>query len=595
VMVGECDPRKLPGFFGSLSRIYDRALRFCLRRPVTVLLSTGLLFLLAVGVVVYSFGVAPKIGAKPLLKSEFFPDDPTGYECYLDMPSDTTRLETDAMAREVSRYLLDQGPAKVGAVTCMTGLTIDRSYRPVWTGQSAFLVVDLPDKEGRAYEDPAAYAETVHTELQEAFAGRVARLRFKIRSGGPPTGADIKIRVTGAEDPEVLRLTEDLLAHLEAAGAKGQPLEGVTALGHDRSRSTTVRSFRLDRRKVDRLGLTPFAAADFISGALKGLYVGEYRRSDGDIPVVLRFSPAAVDSPERLLGVPVYHRPDGSALRLLDVGGIVDGSQPASLVRHNFERTIMVSGDVKEGADIGPDYVTEAVKAWYGERAADYPGVALAYGGVAESTTKSYTSLFIAFVVGIFLIYAILATQFRSYLQPMLIMSNIIFSFTGVVLVMTAFGLLVRFLGPAWVRPERSLFTVNSFIAIVGLTGLVINDAIVFIDFINRRRREGLSLHRALRTAGHQRMRPIIMTSLTTIVGLMPMAVGLPEFSIAWSPFATCFIAGLTMSTLMTLLVLPVLYELLDGIIGRAARAWRRAWKRSLVGADRGTPTRKGC
>jgi HAE1 family hydrophobic/amphiphilic exporter-1 len=98
----------------------------------------------------------------------------------------------------------------------------------------------------------------------------------------------------------------------------------------------------------------------------------------------------------------------------------------------------------------------------------------------------------------------------------------------------------------------------------VGLTGLVINDAIVLINFINQRIKDGLPLKQALLTAGHQRMRPIMMTTFTTIAGLLPMAIGIPDFSIAWSPFATAFIAGLTVSTSMTLLIIPVLFEILE-------------------------------
>jgi multidrug efflux pump subunit AcrB len=105
---------------------------------------------------------------------------------------------------------------------------------------------------------------------------------------------------------------------------------------------------------------------------------------------------------------------------------------------------------------------------------------------------------------------------------------------------------------------------VQSFIAVVGLTGLVVNDAIVLIDFINLQRDRGLALEDAVRSGAHQRVRPIIMTTWSTIAGLIPLAIGIPDFSITWGPFATCFIAGLSMSTLITLLILPVLYILLE-------------------------------
>ena len=117
---------------------------------------------------------------------------------------------------------------------------------------------------------------------------------------------------------------------------------------------------------------------------------------------------------------------------------------------------------------------------------------------------------------------------------------------------------------PGAIQSERTLFTVQSFIAIIGLSGLVVNDAIVLIDFINKRRIEGMPVYDAIILAAHQRMRPVILTTLTTIAGLLPMAIGLPEFSTTWGPFSLSFIAGLAVATAMTLLVIPCLYLLLD-------------------------------
>jgi HAE1 family hydrophobic/amphiphilic exporter-1 len=124
-------------------------------------------------------------------------------------------------------------------------------------------------------------------------------------------------------------------------------------------------------------------------------------------------------------------------------------------------------------------------------------------------------------------------------------------------------GVGAMLLPEGWVRPERAMFTVQTFIAIVGLTGMVVSEGIVLIEFVNGRRGEGLALESALLTAGHQRLRPILMATTTTIAGLLPMAIGLPEFSVAWSPMATAFVAGLTMSTALTLVVLPAGYLLL--------------------------------
>jgi hypothetical protein len=130
--------------------------------------------------------------------------------------------------------------------------------------------------------------------------------------------------------------------------------------------------------------------------------------------------------------------------------------------------------------------------------------------------------------------------------------------------VMGLFGLGVMLLPNGWIRPERTLFTIQSAIAIVALTGMVVKEAIVLMDCINTHRRAGMQLERALRRAGHQRMRAVFLTTMTTIGGMLTMAIGIPSFSITWSPMATCFVAGLSMSTALTLLVVPVLYLILE-------------------------------
>jgi HAE1 family hydrophobic/amphiphilic exporter-1 len=209
-----------------------------------------------------------------------------------------------------------------------------------------------------------------------------------------------------------------------------------------------------------------------------------------------------------------------------------------------------------------------SLKAWYEKHGQNYPGAILAFGGESESTARSYQSLLSAFFISIFIIYGILAVQFNSYSQPLLIMANIIFSFTGVILMTGLLGGLTLLMPDGVIAPERAMITVQSFIAMVGLTGLVVNDAIVLIDFINKERQRGLSLNEAVRQGAHHRVRPIIMTTWSTIAGLLPLAIGIPDFSITWGPFATCFVAGLSMSTIMTLLIIPLLYQMLERLKG---------------------------
>jgi len=557
------------------TRIYRRCLGFALRHPVVTVGATGLAFLAAVAVVVWSFWLAPMFHAPPILKENFFPDDPAQFELYLTMPDGTPKDGTEATLREVSRRLLDEGPERIAGVTAMTGMSIDTAYRPVFDNRYGFAFIEIPERHDRA-EEPTPMVRRLGEELAREFADTGARIRIKLRSGGPPTGRPVHVRVTGVDHASIDALAGDVRAFLDREAEPGGRLAGIVDLAIEGRERIAELAFAVDERRAALHGIDEAKVNAFVGAALDGTFAGELRRADDDIPVRVRLAPGAFDDPSEVASVPFAHRADGEEVRFADVGELCYRSGPRRLVRRDFRRSLSVTADIAETARIGPSVIARVVDGWYRSRAADYPGASLAFGGEAESTARSYRSLVLAFLFGICVIYAILATQFRSYVQPLLIMSNVVFSFTGVVLLMALFGLIAQVLGPAVIRPERSYFTVQSFIAIVGLTGLVINDAIVFIDFINRRRAEGMPLREAVTVAGEQRMRPILMTSLTTIAGLLPMAIGIPAFSIAWSPFATCFIAGLIMSTALTLLVLPVLYELLDRLAARTARGWRR-------------------
>ncbi len=584
--VANGDPLRRPGFLGRVSRGYDRLLRFNLSHPATALGGSLLLFVLALFLL-----FAPAFGLPPVLKLVFFPEDTSVTLVYARMPAGTTLTETDATVRAISERLVERGPGEVRSVSGTAGFLVDLAYRPVWSNQYGILFAEMAPREDRTYDDPAALIARIRSDLEDEFERDGVDLEVIAAQDGPPVGQPLNVRVTGVDDASVLAMAEDLHAWLLEASAEGGALDGLIDVTHDRTQISTVVSFEPDRERVSLYGLRDVAVQQFVADALDGAYIGDFRRIDEDVPIRVRLSPATIGDPLDLLDVPITNDVDGRLVRFSDVGRLALSQEPASLVRRDFERAITITGNLRADAELGAAELTREIRGWYRERAPDYPGVALAFGGEAESTGKSYRSLILAFGIATLLIYAILASQFRSYAQPFLIMSNIVFSFTGVILAMAFFSVAAELMPAGWVRPERSYFTVQAFIAIVGLTGLVINDAIVLINFMNRRVADGLPLRDAVLTAGHQRMRPILMTTATTIAGLLPMAIGIPDFSIAWSPFATCFIAGLIVSTSMTLLVVPVLYQMLESVRRRlGARLARLHASRGSSALD--SPTR---
>ncbi|MCM8529090.1 MAG: efflux RND transporter permease subunit, partial [Lentisphaeraceae bacterium] len=420
----------------------------------------------------------------------------------------------------------------------------------------------------RDFDNPGKFIIDLRKELEEKFEKDGINLIVEAAKDGPPQGSFINMRVSGLDDRQIMRSVEGLMAYVNEQSAPGKALHGVIDMKHDRQLHDTVVSFDTDLRKLANYDLREDRVQQFVADSLDGAYIADFRRLDDEIPLKLRLSRDAIKDPVDLLNVPVVNQQDGKRVLFSDVGSVKVSTEPSSLIRWNFQRIITITAGASGETKIDPFTANAHIQSWWKENKGEYPGVVLSFGGESESTGKSYRSLMFSFLLAVILIYGILASQFQSYIQPLLIMSNVFFSFTGVILTMALLGLGSEMLPEGTIRPERSFFTVNGFMAVIGLTGLVINDAIVLITFMNKRVAEGLPLRQALLLAGHQRMRPILMTTLTTIAGLLPMAIGIPDFSIAWSPFATAFIAGLSVSTLMTLLVLPVLYEVIEKMRG---------------------------
>jgi multidrug efflux pump subunit AcrB len=208
------------------------------------------------------------------------------------------------------------------------------------------------------------------------------------------------------------------------------------------------------------------------------------------------------------------------------------------------KREITVTANALDSVDL-KEVNNQVKQLWQQSLSARYPDVAFGVGGEFDDFSTLIFDILRVFILGIFLMYLILGTQFNSYSQPMLILISVPFSFIGVVLYLFVSG------------TPLSTTVIYSGVA---LAGIAVNDAIVLISFINELRAEGKSVKEAIREAAQTRLRPIVLTSLTTIVGLLPTAIGIGGYSVVWSPMASTIIFGLIFSTLTTLFVIPMLY-----------------------------------
>jgi HAE1 family hydrophobic/amphiphilic exporter-1 len=530
-------------------RLARRATDWLLKRTMhhRLLSVSTVLGLFLIALVVLGLSVSGKV---PLIRIQFFPDDYKIYYVDIAGPSTTPIEEVDVRVKRIARTVMEDGPGMASAASGFAGFYFNEDYEPVYGNNYGSVMVTLPALEDQTFDDPLAHLDRMREKLAPLYETDGYRLSIHPQNDGPPSGKDINVRVVGANLTSVSSLARELLRFMRENPAIGPHL---IDLKDDRGEPKRVFRFEVDQQRVAEQGLDNGQVAQLAASVLDGRYLGKYRHVDEEIDLKLSIDPQRLQSPEQGLYIPAVEDP-GRPIYLADLVRVRAYSEPGELKRYQGQRAISIKADIREGAPTSTPAVVNAVRSHYGTIRGDYPGATVTFGGDYEDTQRSFQSLGYAFIIAVLVMYVILATQFQSYLQPLIILSAIVFALIGVV-----FGKLV----------SQSLFTVNSFIAVIGVAGVVVNDALVLIDFINKRHRGGMSRHEAILEGVHIRLRPILLTTLTTTLGLLPMAIGFPSYSLIWGTMASTFVTGLATATALTLFIIPILWDLLQGLLER--------------------------
>ncbi|OEU72029.1 MAG: acriflavin resistance protein [Desulfuromonadales bacterium C00003093] len=529
-----------------LRRGTNRISGFTLRYRFT---SLGLV-LLAFVVSLLILGVSVT-GKMPLIKIKFFPDEYTNYYIELEGPVATPIDVTNRKLKEVSEFILPGMPGRLKSATAIAGFYVDEDYQPIYGSNMGHINVEMPAKDEQDFPDNPGNDPIVHLDYVRKQLARFRTdgwtVRVRAEKGGPPAGKDINVRVVGPNPGMVESLTMDIYAFL-SADDKIAP--SLIDLSDNRGWPNRIFRFHVDKERAAEFGLTPLAVSQLAGSVLDGRFVGRFRAFDEDLDLKLKIDKGYLDSPEAALSIPMVQHPSGP-VRLGDLTRNESYMEANKLDRYQNNRAITLTADIRPDAPISTPAVVNMIRSYYQEIKEKYPGAEINFSGEFESTRRSYTSLTYAFSVALLIIYLILATQFRSYLQPLIILSAVVFSVIGVI-----FGKFIT----------QGLFTVNSFIALVGVTGVVVNDSLVLVDFINRRYRAGMTRRQAIVDGIRVRLRPILLTTLTTTLGLAPMALGIPNYSIVWGTMASTFVTGLCTATFLTLFIVPIEWDLLMGL-----------------------------
>ena len=520
-------------------RIAEKVLCFTMANRWKTLLVVGMTFFASV--VILGLSVS---GKAPLIKIQFFPDDYRLYYIDIEGPSNIAIEEIDQQVKRLSEIIMADGPGKARSASGFAGFFVNDDYEPVFGNNRGTVMVAMPGQGEQEFDDPLEHLDSIRERLKPQLEKDGYQLRVHAQKDGPPTGKDINIRVLSDDAKTLGELADEIFSYMQKDADFSQHL---TDLEDDRGKPKRVFRFNILHEKADEYNVESGEVAQLAASVLDGRYIGKYRASDEEIDLKLLIDPEFINSPHDALNIPLVEDAAGPVL-LSDIAELEAQDEAGDLNRYQGSRAISIKANIKAGAATSTPAIVAAVGEFYEQLRERYPGTSVVFSGEHEDTQRSYKSLAYAFIIAVLAMYLILATQFQSYAQPLIILSAIVFALIGVV-----FGKLIT----------QSLFTVNSFMAVIGVAGVVVNDSLVLIDFINKRYREGLGRREAIDLGVKVRLRPILLTTITTTLGLLPMAIGFPHYSLVWGAMASTFVTGLAAATALTLFVVPVLWDLL--------------------------------
>ncbi len=449
-------------------------------------------------------------------------------------PIDTNLAETDRIMKKVEALVAELPAEDIAAYTTSVGRSSDR-HAPSGTF-SGSLTVELTE---HGYLETGAEKLVAELNPKTALIPGPTAITYNISREGPSSGTPVSVEIRGSDFDVLEKLAEDVKKELGA-------MRGVTSIDSDFRRGKEEIRIAVDEYRAKKLGLSTSFVAGELRAALNGADGGSIRRGDDTVDIRVEFA----EPFQTPLSVTNFSLPGalGDRIPVRSVAVISEGKGLFRINHSERKRTITVSADVVRGVTSSPE-VNAALMEKFGTFSKTHSGYIFDYTGEYQDTQEAYRSMVMSFFLALGIIYAVLTVMFRSLSQPFIIMLAIPFAFIGVV-----FGLFVMGID----------LSLNAVIGIVALLGIVVNNSILLVDFVNRARERGASLYDAVIDSGKTRLRPIVLTSLTTLLGLFPMAFGIGGSEPYLAPMAISIFWGLLFSTPLTLYVVPCLYLIVE-------------------------------
>ncbi|MBI9107597.1 MAG: efflux RND transporter permease subunit [Spirochaetales bacterium] len=518
---------KKKDWFDSVKNAYEKMITGFYKRKKIVLL-------------IFTLFLVGALSLTPFLGQDLFSaEDYSLFYIDIEMAPGTTLDKTTSVVSKIedriSPYI---GNGEIVSITSSIGFAGGNSGNT--TGNNiAQITVDLAERsEGRSRSIARIMDDARISVLEVPGPEQVL---FRKATNGPPVSQAFNIRLEG-DDYKALQIVSGLLQNRLRESDNLINIKDNLETGKPEAR------LRINGERASELGLSAREIGSYIRASYDGITATTIFRDNEEIDVVVGYD---MDKSSRFETLRQMKIPtaDGRLIPLSAIGSIVQGRGVSSIKRVDGKREITISADAYDDSLV-PDLNSEIDEYFNKEISPLYPEIELNVGGEFAELSSLILQILRLFLIGIFLIYVILGAQFKSFTQPVLIMLSVPFSFAGVIIYLAVSG---------------TPFSTTVLYAGVALAGIAVNDSIVLVSFINELRITGKNTAEAVIGAASTRLRPIILTTVTTIAGLLPTAIGIGGRSVVWQPMATTIIFGLIFSTLTALIFIPALYGTLYG------------------------------
>ena len=509
-------------FLNIVSRGYGKVINWCVNHRAYVIVASLVIFLTVVGV------LGPKV------KTEFFPKTDSGrLTVDIELPVGTGQNITRATAHEIYGKFREAIPEIERCSYRLGQADSDNAFASMQNNGTHVISFDInighkKDRE-RGQGEIAQICRNILAEYPEIRKGKVTE-----GGGGQGGGSTVDIDIYGYDYVRTDRVAREIQAKMFEAG-------GCSQILLTRNEYTPEYQVDFDREKLAVNGLNVTTAASYLSSCMNGSTKSFYREDGDEYNIRVRYAPEYRQSIQDIENIMIYNQA-GHGVRIKDLGTVVESQVPPTIERKNRERIITVSCMVADGYALS-DVVSTAENVIADTEIPSEFMVKI--GGSYEKQQSTFKDLFMLLIMIIILVYVVMASQFESFLSPFVIMFSIPFAFVGVIL-----GFIVT----------GTPMGVMALIGVLILMGIVVKNGIVLIDYTILLRERGNSVKTAVVTAARSRLRPILMTTLTTVLGMLPMALGTGEGAETWRSLGITVAWGLSVSTLITLVIIPTIY-----------------------------------